>query len=474
MLRRLFTLAIAVVLAVTFAASAVSVDVVKAQDTQEKPNIVWIMTDDQDFRSWKRMPAVRDMLASRGTVFENSFVTTSACCPSRATFLRGQYVHNHGVKDNIAPDGGWEKFNGRKLDEDHVGHWLQDAGYTTAWGGKYINQYAGDEKPLGWSRWWMYSRGIASAEKYQVDENGRKRWVQRESLSDPDYLAGKAEAFIGNRKEKPFFLVLSPFTPHYPYFYPKRHENKFKHMGAPKPPNFNEEDVSDKPLWVRTRPKEPVSDMDESYRKRMRGLLAVDDMVERTVRAVARKGELGNTIFVFTSDNGYLVGEHRWEGKAAPYEESIRVPLIAKGPGIPYGAKRTQMAANLDWGPTVADWAGATPPNYIDGRSLVPVIQDGSTPWRNRLLYEYFGTAQEERNWGARYENRGVRTADEKLYAEYPATGEKEYYDLKEDPYQLENAYPAMDQALQTELSTKLAELKDCAGETCRNLEDAP
>lgn len=435
-----------------------------------RPNIVWVMTDDQDFRSIGRMPAVNRLLVSEGTTFTNSFATTPLCCPSRSTFLTGEYTHSHGIKSNVTPLGAYPKVEELGLEKNTVATWLDDAGYATAYAGKYLNEYFGPHVPAGWDRWYGYTKGIGNPNRYYVNENGAEREIARNELSDPDYLAEKAEQFVGSRPASgaPFFLVLAPSTPHSPYFHAERHANLFSTTVAPRPPNFNEADISDKPKLLREKfparlDAAQVKALDEKYRDRLRGLRGVDEMVDRVVRALARKGQLENTYIAFTSDNGYALGEHRIEGKFYPHEESIRVPLVVRGPSIPAGARRGEMVANVDWAPTVADWAGVPTPDTVEGRSLDPLFSGSPAMWRKRLLLETFD-----------YEGySGIRTDDGKLYAEY-GMGDGEFYDLSKDPYQLDNAHPTMDPALQADLSAKLAALKDCSGEACRAAEAAP
>ena len=193
----------------------------------------------------------------------------------------------------------------------------------------------------------------------------------------------------------------------------------------------------------------------------------MDEMVDRVVRALSRAGKLGNTYIVFTSDNGYLMGEHRREGKSIPHEGSIKVPFIVRGPGVPADAVRNEMVANVDWAPTIAGWAGVEPGRPVDGRQIGKLFSADPPAWRQRLLLAYFQHSLVHEEYFA------LRTADDRMYAEYD-TGEKEYYDLAQDYYQLDNAYPTMDPALRETLSAQLALMKDCAGEACRTAESSP
>jgi arylsulfatase A-like enzyme len=434
----------------------------------EKPNILWVMTDDQDFRSWRRMPEVRK-LAKEGVSFERSFVTTSQCCPSRSTWLTGQYAHNHQVKEQVARfGGGYEKVRETGLEERALPTWLNKEGYVTAYGGKYMNQYyEADSVPPGWDRWFGFTKGMGNENRYFVNENGSERYFNRASLASVDYLSLRGQQFARNtdRYNAPFFLGLAPFTPHKPYFYPKRYENTFDHMKAPRFPNFDEEDRSDKPPVVQGFEGGDPDHYDRVYRDRMRGLLGVNDMIRGVREELEANGEWQDTIVVFTSDNGYLVGEHDWEGKSIPYEGSARVPFIAAGPGIPENEKRYKTIANIDWAPTIADWTGATPKTEVDGRSLKPLIQDPTTPWRQRILIEAWGL----------FQFSAVR-AQYEMYAEYRELGErseaKEYYNLREDFHQLENAYPEMPADRREEMQRQLKDLRECSGASCREADN--
>jgi N-acetylglucosamine-6-sulfatase len=442
---------------------------------QERTNIILVLTDDQDEESLARMSKVQDRLVDKGTTFNNAFVTTPQCCPSRATFLRGQYAHNHGVLSGNPPVGGFEKFHNLGHERSTVATWLHQAGYTTAYAGKYLNGY-GERHPThyippGWDQWWARIGGVGG-DKYDVNVNGDIKVFDRHKLHETDYYADKAEEFVRNHKGEgaPWFMVVAPTAPHGPAYAAERHEGMFEHTRMPKPPSFNEKDVSDKPWWVRNQRRldaRGVRRAGEKWRKRQRSLQSVDDLVANVVDALYDTSQLDNTYVIYTSDNGYLLYRHREEGKSAPYEESIGVPMIVRGPGVPAGAVRNHLVANIDWAPTITDWAGVTPPEFVDGRSFAPLLSESPpTTWRERLLIEFF--------LGQR-EHRGLRTAEGETYVEYQKTREKEYYELSSDPWQLESAHAAPENARRLGvLSATLSSLEDCAGETCRAMENSP
>jgi arylsulfatase A-like enzyme len=297
------------------------------------------------------------------------------------------------------------------------------------------------------------------------------RSISYDNLHDTDYFSRRATQFIRGHEgdPDPWFMVVAPTAPHSPARFAKRHAGMFRGAEMPKPPSFNERDVSDKPRWVRNQPlldAQGVKHVEEYWRKVQRSLQSVDDLVGEAVASLSATGQLENTYVVYASDNGYLFHRHREEGKGAPYEEAIGVPLIVRGPGVPRGAVRTQLVANTDWAPTIAAWAGVTPPDFVDGRSFAPLLsQNPPEAWRERLLMEFF--------MGLR-EFRGMRTSDGRVYVEYLETGEKEYYDLDDDPYQLENSYPELGAEAKQALAEQLGALKGCAPskvETCKTAE---
>jgi arylsulfatase A-like enzyme len=438
-------------------------------DTPASPNIVLINTDDQDTASMKYMPLVNEHLVREGITFENSFVSDPLCCPSRATTLTGLYPHNHGIWSVFnGPDGGFEGFRDKGLEQRTVAVWLQNAGYDTALLGKYLNGYDSTHIPIGWSDWYA----MMGVEKdHRINANGTIV-TYPDSKAQADLLAEHAAGFIEAHAGEPKFLYVAPYAPHSPPDVAERHQGMFANKRAPRTPAYNEEDVSDKPPWIRSL--EPLSgpvrrEYDALYRQRLRSLQGVDEMVARIVSELEAQNEMDNTYIFYTSDNGYMLGEHRRKGKNNPYEESIRVPLVVRGPGVPAGASRPQIALNNDLAPTISDLAGVQPPEPMDGRSLTPLFS-GESPWRDAALIEYrsvtlprTGERGPWRGYGA------VRTAN-RLYAEYK-NGEKELYNLRDDPYQLTNRAGTADSGVLGSLDARLEELKGCASETCREAE---
>ncbi len=462
-----------VVLAVLAGAAAVPGDREAAAQTgpaPAQPNVVVVMTDDQDERSLEVMPALRDKLAQRGTRFTNFFATYPLCCPSRATFLTGQYAHNHGVdfERSISP-AGFDEFD----DRGTLPVSLRRAGYRTGYIGKYLNGYGSGEDatyiPPGWTEWQAAVRSSATQMYgYSLNENGEiRQFGSRRGDYQTDVYARKTEGFIRDSAagSKPFFLTVAPGAPHVeddrsadPNPRPApRHEGSFSNRPLPRPESFDERDVSDKPSFVQAEPRldaEAERRLTERYRARLGSLKAVDDLVARLMNTLHDTGELATTYVVFTSDNGYLLGEHRLTKKVKLYEESAGVPLVMRGPGVPAGEVRRQMTGNIDLAPTILEVTGAAPLRVMDGRSLIPFAQSGAFEADRDILLENGPSA-------------AVRTPSY-MYAEHTGGGtEQELYDMAEDPLQLESLH-AQNLPVESDLEQRLRELEDCVGAECR------
>jgi N-acetylglucosamine-6-sulfatase len=450
-----------------------------------KPNIVFILTDDMRASDLDKvvngqyvMPNTQNLLVKQGINFTKPWVTRSLCCPSRASILLGQYAHNHTVWTNVNPSGGFWRFSDPDLGHENstIATWLNDAGYDTILIGKYLNRYgkARDGSyapttyvPPGWDYWYAWEGDYVSDTKYDINENRRIVTYYRSNTHDTDLHAQTAENFIRNTAGgAPFFMHLSPNAPHAPAYSAPRHANLFTDTPLPKPSSFNEADVSDKPAWVRNKPllsSTQISEMTRFYRKRLRALKSVDDMVGRVVGALRDTGELSNTYIVFASDNGIYLGEHRLEAKAAAYNAAPRIPLVIRGPGVPAAVSRSQMVLNNDFAPTFASWTGVTPPAFVDGRSLRPLLTTSPpAAWRSAFLVEH-RRAPEEYAYVKAIPNYDAIRTPQYNYVEY-ATGERELYDLNTDSTELTNIYSSASPTLISELHSRLVALKRCAG----------
>jgi N-acetylglucosamine-6-sulfatase len=447
----------------------------KKDKEPERPNVVLVMSDDQTADSMRYMDAVNTQVGDAGATFDNSFASFPLCCPSRATYLTGQYPHNHGVMANQAPDGGFAKLDSANT----LPVWLQQAGYHTAHIGKYLNGYEQfpDLEPAGWSEWYASTRTYRFYD-YTLNENGTQvTYGTSAEQYQTDVYTNKAVEFIDRRapEQQPFFLSVAYLAPHGggPNVNPQppadcdntakpapRHATAFDSEPLPQPASFNEEDASDKPAEIQGLPPltaDDIANIERKYRCRIESLLAVDEGVARIVDALARSGELANTLFIYTADNGFFHGEHRIPGgKHRLYEPSARVPLLIRGPGIPENVNVADLAVNADLAPTILDAAGATAGRATDGRSLL-----GAAEHPGRLLGRTI--LIETRNYSA------VRTARYK-YAAHD-TGEVELYDLQNDPDEAQSLHadPAFDQ-IESALASLLSNLQSCSGASCQAL----
>ncbi|MBI2360831.1 MAG: sulfatase [Deltaproteobacteria bacterium] len=457
-------------------------------------NIVFILTDDLEMGGIQAMPQLKKLLVDQGTSLSNFFVTVSLCCPSRSSILRGQYVHNHGITQNTR---GFQKFRDLGHESSTVAIWLKAAGYTTALMGKYLNGYPGKGGetyvPPGWDEWHspIDNRKAYGGFGYRMNENG-KIVTYGDAPKDylTDVLARKAKVFIKRAAAKgtPFFLYLAPYTPHNPATPAPRHQNLFPSARAPQISSFNEKNLSTKPAFVRTLPsltEEDIDGIDQLYRKRLQSLQAVDDLLADMIAALKETGLLQKTYIVFTSDNGFHLGQHRlMPGKQTAYEEDIRVPLVIRGPGMPAGHVVSHLALETDLAPTFAEWAGAAPPSFVDGRSLAPLLRSNPprlAEWRQGVLIEHmqeskpFLTGLKKRTLGDKLHvpaYTAMRSMNY-LYVEYE-TGERELYDLRKDPAELTNTYASAPADLRARLSSWIARVRNCSGLNCRSAEETP
>ncbi len=463
-----------------------------------RPNVVVLMTDDQTVADLDAMPRTRGVLARQGISFDRSYVSYPVCCPSRATYLSGQYAHNHGVLGLYPPTGGYGRFD----HSNALPVWLQRAGYATAHIGKYMNGYrmvVGAQQPPGWTEWYGAVDGSTYLMwGYTLDENGVARTYGTPLDEDPrlyqtDVYRRKAVDFIERRapSARPFFLSVAFLAPHHENRAVRaltgrlvrpapRHARALADAPLATPRGFAEHDRSDKPRFLRRRhaiTAAGVSRIGERSRDRRASLLAVDEAVEAIVAALRRTGELDHTYVILTSDNGYMQGEHGVpSGKMLPYDPSTRVPLIVRGPGIPADAVSRQLVGNVDLAPTIAQLAGARPGRTFDGQSLLPFARDPGLRTPRALLHETGGrrfVRRRDQDAGGMpavrrvLSYRAVRT-ERWLYVEY-RDGARELYDLRRDPWELHSLHadPAARPARRA-LGATLRRLAHCRGPTCR------
>src|SRR5215218_5337057 len=474
--------------------------------TSPQPNIIFILADDmrKDDLNPTYMPQTTTELVKKGMSFQNAFVSNALCCPSRATIMRGQYAHNTDVwfntnvynPDPNVRDGGWLGYNGNGYEKDNVATRLHPpaAAYTTGLFGKYLNGYKETTVPPGWDDWFAfttlgyYNYDVTDNEGDTTDNIGiPKHFGSRNSDYSTNVLNSQVQEFIRANAapdKPPIFAYVAPYAPHAPATPGTDDKNTFNGLKAPRLPSFNERDVSDKPPWIQSLRRfssDDIANIDQRHENRVESLQAVDDLVAAVVRTLGEKGVLPNTYIVFTSDNGFHHGEHRIRyGKARPYEESVRVPLVISGPEVAAGSTTDQLVLNTDYFPTFMDLAVAQTPSYVDGRSLLPLLKPPPTgsappPWRTAILIEGRGSGSDpeievDRNYNA------VRTSTSK-YVEYEG-GFRELYNLSPpgtpgaDPNEVANSYNPTTPP--TDLVSRLQALKSCAGSGCFTAENGP
>jgi N-acetylglucosamine-6-sulfatase len=410
-----------------------------------RPNIVLILTDDQRFDELSRMPIVQSELVGKGVSFDRGYVVNPLCCPSRTTILTGKYSHGTGIYGNDPPNGGFQTFHDMGEESSTIATWLQDAGYDTGLVGKYLNGYTPSEAgyvPPGWDTWDAQALDGENTDfyyNYSMSLDGQTASYGSDATDySTDVLAGYADGFIrGAPAEQPLFLYFAPSAPHAPATPPPRYDSACPDVSFAHSASFNEEDVTDKPQYIASRApltSRQQQGMDRLYLNQCRALLAADDAVGTILSALSDTGRLSNTLIVFASDNGVLLGEHRWRFKKVPYEEASRIPLVARYDPLTAGVPSVdhKLVANLDFAPTFAD-AGSVDAPGAEGRSFLPLLSNPKAPWRARFLIEHMDTDTD-----APVPTYCAVHTKRFLYVDY-ATGEEELYDLSTDPLELAN-----------------------------------
>ena len=510
---RSWALAAAVVLPAPLLVQAEGAGAMTARsDTRTSlPNVLVVMVDDMRTDDLPHMPHVQRLLVRQGARFSNFYAPLSWCCPARASFLTGQYPHNHDVYSNAPPRGGFPALR----DKETLATWLHPR-YTTGFVGKYLNAYGPSTEsstyvPPGWDVWEAaYGTSAFHYRDLHLNMDGKLRDFSPTYATE--VIQNRSVAFLRSQvgDRKPFFLWSSFLAPHVgvphepedptklPGYGTPYVDNKYRntYTGAltPQNPSFNEKDVSDKPAFIRSAPRMgpvKVAATKVSMAQRRESLRSVDDAVARLVRQLRNIHELGRTYIIFVSDNGYMQGEHRiLHGKAMPYEPSSRLPLVIRGPHVPRDVVRDGVFAQPDLAPTILALAHrrGQPDITLDGRSMLRALREPSFGEQRAVLLEAvaakktseqsverhrYGPHQllRERGTNARddlqWRYRAVVTRGWKLII-WPRTGATELYPLFRDPHELENVAsdPLYSPRLR-ELRARLNELRYCSGDDC-------
>jgi N-acetylglucosamine-6-sulfatase len=527
----------------------------------QAPSFVVIQTDDQTLEALTAtytppggapiaaMPNTLALIGGRGVTLSRYYVTYPLCCPSRVTLMTGRYAHNHNVRGNVPPEGGYTGFSIRQGFSHNIATWLQGAGYRTIHVGKFLNGY-GDEPfdngqtvPPGWDAWHSVLKSDTDHYfyGYKLNDNGTidgpfgdsGSWDTREYGEVDDFgcplaplnglpcyyesdifsrIAG--EELAGTSPEQPFYLQLDYTAPHGDFRKPAgpepapRHYDTFAGAALPhdRAEGVNEGNVADKPRFIREASYLSPTEL-HTYRvywqKQLESLRAVDDGVKQVIDTLGALHRLRNTYVIFTSDNGFFLGEHRLTGgKFLAYEPSTHVPFLMRGPGIKPGSLTGELAANTDIAPTILELAGVQADKSIDGRSLVPYIKDTTLRTRRPILFESFVETSDveangggppaipanvpQRTNGARTSARGSGEATTSIvappkdyegirlgpykYIEWP-DGQKELYDINKDPYELNNIIRDRNLfPIRAFLHNQLVRMEECSGLSCREV----
>jgi N-acetylglucosamine-6-sulfatase len=494
----------------------------RASGAETGANVVFILTDDMTSSELAGMPNVLSLIGAEGTTFNRFYTSFPLCCPSRATMLSGQYMHNHGVRGNFPPNGSWFKFRAHESNDLPV--WLQQDGYYNVHIGKYMNGYSLVDGtlpvPQGWDEWYgKVSEDALYFDYNLIEKTGPTATPRITFYGDQptdyqtDVFGDRAVDFVKDSgvSRQPFWLNLWFNSPHGPFDPAPRDLYRLASSPLPKLPGFNEKNIKDKPKWFRNQlkrrlSKKQIKTIDNERRRQQEQLISVDESVGELIQALKDKGILDDTYVIFASDNGFFRGEHRIaSGKYLPYDPSARVPLIIRGPGIPHGGVSDELVWNGDIAQTIDQIASGSENSSVDGRSLLPYAENPALRSTRPVLLEGDtgpgGTGAESarasaaRARAARVHiagDRGVDNLDQEADAiksannvnsapayrsirtdryEYTvyANGQTELYDMWRDPAQLNSVVNDPRYRLVRKwLLAHLSVLSTCAAAACR------
>ncbi len=449
-------------------------------------NVVMILADDLDWAAFDQVPRLA-ALKNEGTTLSDFVVTDSLCCPSRTSFMRSQYVHNHRVISNVkATGGGWEKFFSRGLEKDCLPTWLQKSGVNTSLIGKYLNGFPNGTPaptyiPPG------YNYFVTSTSKnqayqgfdYTLNENGT---LKDYGHAPADFLNGvllKNAASYMKTLKTPFFMEFGSYNPHTPAPYEAKYANTHTNDTIPRTAAFNAVGTNELG-WIAARKvltPHRVANLDRLWQKRLRSAESIADTYEVLQAQLKATGHADDTLIILTSDNGYHAGVHRLAtGKQTAFKEDAVVPTLFIGPGISKGAVISQVTSMVDLGPTISSIFGAKTPSYVDGRNLAPLLRgEAATPWRTATLTENLSRTRPGDPDYSPFEAPAFHAlrSNQWLYIEY-VNGDVELYDLKNDPLEMNNVQAATNPAIVAQLHAQLHALRNCEGASCRVADAMP
>ncbi|KAF2014187.1 Arylsulphatase [Aaosphaeria arxii CBS 175.79] len=497
--------------------------------TAKKPNILFILTDDQDWhmQSLEHMPFLQKYLVQEGTLYTNHYCTVAICCPSRVNLWTGRAAHNTNVTDVFPPYGGYPKIVHEGINSNYLPIWMQDSGYNTYYTGKLWNAHTVDNYNAPYAGGYNGSDFILDPYTYEyynawMSRNGQAP-VSYKGQYSPDITAEKAYGFLeeATQHKEPWFLTVAPIAPHSNVKlepidavdmdapkYAKRHAHLFKDYRIPRDANFNPEKQGGV-AWVKTLPRlndTVIEYNDEFQRSRLRALQSVDEMIEKLIKTLEEKNLLEDTYIFFTTDNGYHISQHRMHpGKECGFDTDIHIPLIIRGPGIARNRISDAVTSHTDLSPTILKLAGQTREDF-DGTPIPVYEQEVLAANNNRnsrhehVNIEFWGMAIPEGQY-AHYDGgpsdgnglykdatrnntyKGLRLIGEdySIYYSVWCTGDREYYDVALDPGQLDNYFDAEAEATRrgysiagrsfeevvNRLDALMLVLKSCKGRDC-------
>ncbi len=453
-----------------------------ATRTSGRPNVVLITADDASVGDLDFMPHTQQLLADKGVTITQAIAPTPICVPARASILTGQYAHNHGARTIKGPHGGFASFN----DKNTLPVWLRKAGYDTLFAGKYVNGYGlkgtARYRPPGW-RDWRATVDNSTYSFWQTKFSVNGRVVQPKGYST-DLISNFSSAMLKRqhaRSNRPFFMWANYVAPHHGgpvrandprKLWPghpstwlgntdpaPQDRNKFPTLQLPKVPEMWERDIRGNHFAHGPRGPLVKKAMRVIYRQRIQALQAVDRSVARTVATLRHTGQLANTYVIFTSDNGYLTGHHNKDGKLIPYDRSLRIPIVIRGPGVPAGRALATTVTNPDLGVSIAAAAGAKPGRAVDGINVLPLLNQPAVT--RPVLIEGWKVSN-----GNRLMYNGVRDGQ---YTYFKYRRGYELYDRSVDPGELTNVINKPQYAaVQARLEKLRQQLANCRGASCR------